>query len=174
MREWARWLRKPVSARSLARSADSGRHLTEVVVERIELAHLTLLERGRLISDESPAAQLHDLRRDAKRLRYLLECFSAVLPAKATKKFVGRLKSLQDNLGAHQDTEVHSTQMIALLEHPDAEHWSHETKAAAGELVQHLRQKADDARAEFAHRFADYDSPATQKALSRILGDEPT
>ena len=145
-----------------------------VVAERIERAHLTLLENGRLITDQSPATQLHDLRRDAKRLRYLLECFAGVLPPKATKKFVRRLKSLQDNLGAHQDTEVHGAQLLALLQLPGADDLLDETTAAVGVLVQHLQQRSDAARREFSTRFAEYDSAATHAALMQILAVEAT
>lgn len=169
IRNWERWLRKPLSARSVAASPDGGRELVEYVAERIARAHLTLLENGRLITDNSPATQVHDLRRDAKRLRYLLECFSGVLPAKATKKFVRRLKSLQDNLGAHQDTEVHAAQLVAVLQQPSAQSFPDETVAAASLLVQHIQQQTESARSEFSSRFAEYDSPSTQAALNRIL-----
>jgi len=169
VREWGKWLRKPVANRSLARSPDSERDLREFVVERIEHAHLTLLENGRLITDESPATQVHDLRRDAKRLRHLLECFSALLPAKATKRFVRRLKSLQDNLGAHQDAEVHAAQLAVLMLHDDAQHLPEVTVVAMGALVGHLEQQCRAERKEFSSRFVEYDSPTTQDALGRIL-----
>jgi len=172
VRDWGKWLRKPVASRSLTRSPDSQRDLAEFVVERIERAHLTLLENGRLITDDSPATQVHDLRRDAKRLRYLLECFGALLPAKATKQFVRRLKSLQDNLGAHQDAEVHAAQMAVLVSQPDAQHLSESTLAATAELVRHLEQRCHASRTEFGQRFADYDAPATSLALVRVLSPQ--
>lgn len=169
VRDWSRWLRKPVSNKSLTRSPDHGRELRPFIVERIESAQLILLENGRLITDGSPATQVHDLRRDAKRLRYLLECFSGLLPTKATKQFVRRLKSLQDNLGAHQDAEVHASRLGDLLGHPDAAEFPTATLAAANDLVRYLEQQCQLARREFSVRFAEYDSPATQAALARIL-----
>ena len=174
VRDWGKWLRKPVPSRSLARSVDSDRDLKEFVIERIERAHLTLLEHGRLITDESLATQVHDLRRDAKRLRYLLECFSALLPTKATKQFVRRLKSLQDNLGAHQDAEVHATQLASLVHQDDALDLPEATVTATGLLVRHLERQCHAARAEFGTRFAEYDSPTTQAAFLRILAVEQT
>lgn len=174
MREWGRWLRKPVTPRSSTRRPDSERELAPFVVECIERAHLTLLENGRLITDDSPATQVHDLRRDAKRLRYLLECFGGLLPPKATKQFVRRLKSLQDNLGEHQDAEVHAHQLAALVQQPDAKRLAGETLAAADLLVQHLEQRCHTARTEFSSRFAEYDSVETQTALARILSVEQT
>ena len=57
---------------------------------------------------DTPAEHVHEVRKDAKRLRYLLECFGSLLPAGERKAFVKRLKALQDNLGEHQDAEVHA------------------------------------------------------------------
>lgn len=168
VRDWSRWVRRPVPSRSTQGSPDGARGLAEFVVERIERAHLTLLHNGRLITDASPATQLHDLRRDAKRLRYLLECFSALLPGKPTRSFVRRLKILQDNLGAHQDAEVHAAQTVALVLHHEALDWPEATVAATGELARQMEQQCHAARAEFSASFAEYDSPATQAALRSL------
>ena len=66
-----------------------------------------LVERRPVDPPDTPAEQVHDLRKDAKKLRYLLECFGSLLPKSPRKQFVKRLKALQDNLGEHQDAEVH-------------------------------------------------------------------
>ena len=39
-----------------------------------------LLEHGRAITPATPAEDVHELRKDAKKLRYLLECFGGLLP----------------------------------------------------------------------------------------------
>ena len=51
------------------------------------------------------------MRKDAKKLRYLLECFGGLLAGGERKAFVKRLKALQDNLGEHQDAEVHADKL---------------------------------------------------------------
>jgi hypothetical protein len=40
---------------------------------------------------------------------------------------------------------------------------------AIGQLTERLDQQRLAARAEFAARFADYDTPATQRALGAVL-----
>jgi CHAD domain-containing protein len=56
-------------------------------------------------TDLDDAAMIHVLRKRAKRLRYTSDCFSDYY-GKPLKRFTARLKSLQELLGAHQDSVV--------------------------------------------------------------------
>lgn len=51
------------------------------------------------VSDEAR----HEARIEAKKLRYAAETFASLFPEKATARFVGRLKALQEELGALND-----------------------------------------------------------------------
>ncbi|MDB5370439.1 MAG: hypothetical protein JWP20_1997 [Roseomonas sp.] len=64
-----------------------------------------LLKRGADIEDQ-PAESLHELRLDAKRLRYAAELFAPLWPGKAAKRFLRRLSAVQDALGVANDTHV--------------------------------------------------------------------
>jgi len=164
---WRTWLAQPLDSNDLP--SRSGRPLGRVVAKRITRAHRLLIERGRLIGPDTPAEQVHELRKDAKKLRYLLECFGSLLPKSGRKQYVNRLKALQDNLGEHQDAEVHVSMLRGLageLHHAGA---SPDTMVAIGQLTERLDQQRLAARAEFAERFADYDTPATQRALDDVL-----
>ena len=66
-----------------------------------------MVKMGKAIDDDSPAEDLHELRKVGKELRYLLEFFVEPLPApRSTKPFIKTLKGLQDQLGRFQDHEV--------------------------------------------------------------------
>ena len=166
MSAWQAWLAEPVGD-ALPRRAR--RPLGPLVAKRIARAHDTVLERGRLIGPDAPAEQVHDLRKDAKKLRYLLECFGSLLPKRARKRYVKRLEALQDNLGAHQDAEVHTHMLRAVATELHENGASAETMLAIGQLTERLDQQRHAARVEFAERFADYDTPATRRALDAVL-----
>jgi triphosphatase len=53
-----------------------------------------------------PAEALHELRLDAKRLRYAAEVFAPVYPEKAARRFQRRLARLQEELGRSNDAAV--------------------------------------------------------------------
>ncbi len=63
-------------------------------------------KEGRAISPDSPAEDLHELRKSCKKLRYLLEFFSSLYPKKQVGALIKLLKVLLDNLGKFQDLAV--------------------------------------------------------------------
>ena len=140
------------------------------MADRIEKAQNKVLRDGRAITPASPGERLHDLRKDAKKLRYLLECFGSLFPADERKAFVSQLKDLQDNLGEHQDAEVHLAQLRDLA-HDLHERSVVDTDAllAMGRLSDQLERRRAEERAAFAKRFAQYDRKSNRKALARML-----
>jgi CHAD domain-containing protein len=140
------------------------------VARRIAKAQERVLRDGRSIDPTSPAERLHALRKDTKKLRYLLECFGGLCRAKRLKGFVDQLKALQDNLGEHQDAEVHLGQLRELAH--DLHHRAAvDTDAllAMGSLADHLDRRRQQQRDEFALRFSAYDTPANHQALDSLL-----
>lgn len=67
--------------------------------------HARVLKRGRHLGRRTPA-ELHRLRIAVKQLRYAVEFFSALYPARSTTVFRGRLARLQDILGRMNDAAV--------------------------------------------------------------------
>jgi len=167
MNFWQTWLTEPLDTGDIP--ARAHRPLGRVLAKRVTRAHDLLLARGRLITPDTPAEQVHDLRKHAKRLRYLLECFGSLLPKDARKQYVRRLKVLQDNLGEHQDAEVHIQMLRAVANELHEAGASANTMLAIGHLAERLDQQRVAARLEFAERFASYDSPATHGALDAML-----
>lgn len=161
---WRRWLADPAVA------ADRVHRLGPVVTKRIRKAQRKVLDRGRAITPESPPERLHDLRKDTKQLRYLLECFGSLFPTKAHRAFVRQLKDLQDNLGRHQDAEIHLVELRELARDlrqqpdPDAD-----VLLAIGRLSEHLERRRQEERHDFASRFRAYDRKQNRHALEKLL-----
>jgi CHAD domain-containing protein len=148
---------------------DGDRLLGKIVAKRIARAHANLVKRGRLIDPASPPERIHDLRKHAKRLRYLLECFAGLLDDAPRKAFVRRLKVFQDNLGEHHDAAVHAATLRTISEELHAGGAAPETMLAIGQLIAQLDQRRTATRIDFAERFAAYDTKATQRDLDAAL-----
>ncbi len=168
MTAWRAWLQNPVPETGLPKKATAA--LGPVVAARLTRAQDRLLTRGRAIGPATPAEELHELRKDAKRLRYLLECFGGMLPPSVRKPFVQRLKALQDNLGEHQDTEVHTAQLKEMAHDLHrAAGVTADTLVAIGRLTDVFDRRRVAARDEFAERFSAYDTKQTARALAELL-----
>ena len=136
--------------------------------QRILKVYRGVLVEGRAIGDESPSESLHDLRKTCKRLRYLLEFFRDVHPAKAVERTIERLKRLQDNLGAFQDVQVQRAVLEEFREHAEGLLDAAAMDAIDRQCASLLRREART-RAAFAARFSAYDSKRAHKEFAAAL-----
>lgn len=168
-RQLARWsdaVHSPMDpAAAGPRGADP---LVKVVRRRIRKAQRRMVDHGRAIHADTPGEQLHEVRKDAKKLRYLLECFADLFQSDERKVFVKRLKRLQDLLGEHQDADVQAAELrTAASELPPGT--PPETFVAIGRLIERLEEQRRTTREGFAARFAEYDSAPTRQAFRALL-----
>jgi CHAD domain-containing protein len=140
-----------------------------VVAARIRRTHQRLLADGRVINADTVAERLHELRKDAKKLRYLIECFASLIPSHTRTQFVKQMKGLQDNLGEHQDAEVHAAEIQVVATELSDEHAARSTLVALGQLSHQLEATKARARSEFATWFDDFDSKRTAKLMDSML-----
>lgn len=112
-----------------------------------------LLKDGRRLESLSDEER-HQVRIDAKKLRYAAEGFQGLYGARATQKFIKTLKALQDELGAVNDIATAEDLLSSLGLTPEA-------AFAAGELV---GRKATDKKRHVAK---------AAKALDRLEAVSP-
>jgi CHAD domain-containing protein len=79
-------------------------------------AYWRVVRGGAAIGDDSPAADLHELRKRCKELRYALEVCAPVVASGPRKRAVADLKDLQDVLGRFQDCQVQRWAMRGFAE----------------------------------------------------------
>lgn len=141
-----------------------------LAVDRVRRADRRVRKLGRSIDAGTPAEALHDLRKRGKELRYLLELFASALPGEDHGGVVAELKALQENLGTFQDCQVQEAELRALGTELVAAGAGAGTLMAMGMLVDDVRRRAAEARADFADRFAAFDRPAARRRVARLLG----
>ena len=165
LQDWHAFLDHPPRGEA----ADAERPIVDVASERIWKAYRRVRNRGALAVEHHSAAQdLHSLRIECKKLRYLLEFFRNLYPAAEIDPAIKALKKLQDNLGDFNDYEV---QQRAL---GDFAHQMHieglasvDTLLAMGRLLDVLARGQESERRAFAKRFASF---AAKKNRRRFEG----
>jgi len=133
---------------------DGARPIGDVAGHRIAKVYKRMVQMGRAIDETTPHEALHDLRKQGKELRYLLEFFASLYPAEVVKPMVGSLKALQDVLGRFQDREVQAAQLRSLGDEVAALDGGAAALMAMGVLAQRLDDDQREAREQFAERFA--------------------
>ena len=146
----------------------AGPTAAEVGVERLARADRRVLRRGSRITVASPAEDLHNLRKRAKELRYLLETFTPMLDPADARGAVKELKALQDVLGTFQDSEAQREAIYALATDMIArEGASAPTILAMGEIAARLQKDQDASRAKFAATFERFARRSVQRRTAR-------
>jgi CHAD domain-containing protein len=136
---------------------------------RIRRAHRRVISDGSAISATSPPESLHELRKRCKELRYLLEFFGSLYDPGEQWRAVRELKSLQDCLGEFQDTQVQHEEIRAFAaQMMDQRTAPAATLLAMGEIAAGLAAAQQRARSQFASRFRDFASPASQSRIQDL------
>jgi CHAD domain-containing protein len=152
---------------------DAARPIAKTAGRRIRRVYGRMVEMGTAIDDDSPAEDLHELRKRGKELRYLLELFGGLWPTGVVKPMVKTLKGLQDVLGTHQDraTQVASLRALGpeLAARPDGP----EALLALGTLVDRLEHEQRQARSHFAERFGPFAAKGQRKLVDTTFRGMP-
>lgn len=118
--------------------------------------HRKLKRRGRA-HDEAAPEVLHHVRIQAKKLRYAVEFFESLHPRKKQKRFLKRVKAVQDALGVVNDAAVAADHVAVLTQRL---HAADVDPALVGEAAGLIRgwqlAKTVSERARFAGVWKDY------------------
>ncbi|RKT43512.1 CHAD domain-containing protein [Thiocapsa rosea] len=155
MREWRVFLEAPI-AEHLA-EPNALRPIKALADERIRRMAKRVRREGLAIRPDSPATELHELRKSCKKLRYLMELFQSLYPRGKMTRLIKLLKTLLDHLGLIQDLAVQAEHLLDWAKQMQAEARADtETLLAMGALVGQLLGRQEQAREAFAEVFDRY------------------
>ena len=165
---WTRFLEQPAPRTS--RQPHGPMALRAVGTHALHAAARRVRRRGRRIAFDAPAQAYHNLRKDCKRLRYLIDTFESVMDVDGLARATRRLKALQEVLGEHQDLDVHRAALQRLYEATARDGAAGAGSAAAmHRLLAELDARSAAARARFACEFEAF----LAVRLDRVLREAP-
>jgi CHAD domain-containing protein len=143
---------------TLAGVVESGRSkisVDELAADRVRRLGKRVTRKAESSTPDSPAEDVHDLRKRCKELRYTLEVFRPLCEPAAYRGVLKDLKQLQDVLGAFQDGEVQSdTLRVYAQEMLDDSPPPAATLLAMGELLTGFVRRQRDARRQLTAALA--------------------
>ncbi len=137
-----------------------------IAPELLEKRYRRLRKLGDAITPKSEPDRYHELRIDAKRLRYALE-FTGPLYGKPATDFAVRLTALQDLLGLHQDAEV-AISMLREMAATASRRLGPETILTMGAISERYRQHAAELRRGFPKLYREVRG-AEWRDLQKVL-----
>lgn len=169
--EWRAFLESPVPDAPQAPSALLP--IRQVADARIRRMAKRVRNAGRAITAESPASDLHELRKSCKKLRYLMEFFQSLYPKAEIKELIRLMKSLLDNLGNFQDLAVQAVHLCEMAEAMQAEgRAGTDTVLAMGALVGNLLGRQQRAREGFSQVFEQFLAQDQQSRFRTLFHGE--
>lgn len=129
---------------------------------------------GNTLTHDSPAEEFHALRKDAKKLRYLMELFASIYPKKRWKTLLKIQKKLQNILGDFQDLQVQADQMIDIGKQMSENFTCQpETLMAMGMLAHQLVERQRHALDHFESIFGELASKEVRQAYHALCVERP-
>jgi len=108
--DWEAFLERPAPSEAEARNA--GRLLAEVVSKRAWRLSRRIVASADTIDEHTAATRLHEVRIDAKKLRYLVDATPAFYDESVIEGILRSLRKLQQALGDLNDAHVQQKQLL--------------------------------------------------------------
>ena len=144
---------------------NSRKPVSQLANELIWSTYQVALKEGNAITDETEAEALHELRKTCKKLRYLMEFFQSLYPAKKIRELINALKGLQDNLGDFNDYHVHMDILKGFNEAGTDE----AAIKVSTKMISRLDKKQHATRNSFAERFRAFSSQENQNEFRELF-----
>ena len=163
IKEWREYLEDPEPTTPPLENSNKAVYILadELIWGMYQLA----LSEGNAITDDSEAEALHELRKTCKKLRYLMEFFQSLYPARRIRELIQALKGLQDNLGDYNDLDVHTKILKKYIKQgPEPD-----TSEACRQIISILDQGKVKTRGRFAERFAAFASAENQAEFKELF-----
>ena len=114
--------------------------------------------------------QIHAMRIESKKLRYLLEFFSSLFPVPEIKRVVDQLKNVQDLLGTYNDLSVQSLDLEQRLSRLNFEQKNPmKTAAAYGGLLTYFNQERKMLKKQFKEAFRLFQDPDQLEIYQKLF-----
>ena len=168
LQEWESFLKGNMSP-DPDTTPDALRKTSDVAISSIKKAWKKVIRHGRDISRVATDTELHALRIDCKKLRYLLEFYASLFPAKTLQMVIRQLKTLQENLGVFVDLSVQQNYLYSYLSNLECTADNIPFASSLGGLVTALYNERETARMSFHDAFDTFDRQETEELFNELF-----
>ena len=165
--DWSAFLER--SAPFDPEASNAGLLLSDVVAGRAWRLSRRIARCAETIDEQAPAESLHELRLDAKKLRYLIDVTPAFYDASDLERIVSALKKLQRALGDFNDAQVQERRLLECSQALSAEGGRPGTVLTLERLAAECAQRSERLRGQIADGLARFRAHDTRSACRRAF-----
>ena len=154
-----------LSAPSALKTEIASKPLLPVVDKLVLKRYQKILDMVGLIDDSTVDEEIHELRKEFKKLRYLIEFFSDLFPQEGIRKTIGTVKKVQNVLGNFNDYSIQIEFLNTYLDN----HRIEMSKAVCG-LIAVLHQKKITERSKVNAATENIRSPEMINEIKHLFG----
>jgi CHAD domain-containing protein len=151
-------------------SADAARPLVEITSRRILRVYRRLVDQATAIHDKTPADAIHQVRIEAKKLRYMVDAVRSLHDRGDLDRIIGTLKKVQSVLGDFNDAQVQERSLLdsgrALVE-AGAEQSG--ALLTVGRLAESARNRAVSLRPKVDHELSRFCKDGIREDFYRLF-----
>ena len=133
-------------------------------------AYQKMLKQGSMVSQSGDREVLHELRKTAKKLRYLLETFRSLYPWQDMENVIMQCRKMQNILGQIVDFRVQQNYLMGLVDGAGrASVFPDTTVACIRYLIDAYNKLEVTAYAKFAGRFRRFSEPGVSEQFEKLF-----
>jgi len=155
--------------RKLKPGPNSSRISHDFACELIWKRYRKICRLAATINVATPDQEIHQLRIECKKLRYLMEFFSPVFPQESFDSLLKSLKQLQDSLGLFNDCVVQQINLQTFVDDLSNEQHKLEITQSIGSLITILYQRQSAERERITDSFARFSSGRMQRSFCTLF-----
>ena len=165
--DWKAFLESPIPSAPQAEHAHDP--LAASVARRARRLSKRIAKNGRRIDKRTAAERIHEIRIDAKKLRYLVDAASTCYRPADVKCILAALKKVQRALGDFNDAHVQETLLVDCARAICAAGGPSGAVLTLGRLAERCRQRREHSREEVAGKLSRFREKDVQKACKRAF-----
>jgi len=169
--DWRAFLESPIPSAPQAEHAHGP--LAAAVSRRAWRLSKRLARRAKTIDRHTAPERIHEIRIDAKKLRYLIDAASACYRPADVTCILAALKKLQRALGDFNDTHVQETLLVNCGRAICASGGPSDALLTLGRLAERCLQRREQLREEVVEKLSRFRHKDVQKACKRAFASEP-
>lgn len=166
MSDWEAFLSEPPTNDPTA--VNGALPIVDLACARIYKRYRRVVKTGRRLLEGATDDELHALRVECKKLRYLMEFFASLFPRKKIRYLIKQLKRLQRNLGDFNDYRIQQAYLFGIANEWLPDDFG-EALLAVGSLIGTLEVGKARERTVFDRTFIEFASADNEALFQKLF-----